>query len=308
MNVLHEVRDYPAGFMVWESCYDNMGCLVHWHQEIELIYVRQGQADIIIDDSEIAAKKGDLVIVNSNALHYIPVRHYKNKLDFILFDPNIIWPSYHACFFEPHVTAEMLSEYGMEEYIRHLFDTVHSELENQSAYYKEIVASTLKDVMYRLRRSHPSSTEPILNTRSHFEKRHSIQKLLTYIDEHYNEPITLDDAAKILNLNGEYVSRTFSKIIGINYISYRNMVRVEHAADMLCNSNEKIVDIALSCGFDNVRSFNRIFRQYTNTSPSQFRDLPRSVRESLPSNMRKYQKREYVYGDSPVVLLDASNE
>ncbi len=267
MKGLHEVRNYPSGFMVWQDSYDNMGCLAHWHQEIELIYIRKGKADICLEDSEISAKEGDLVVIDTGGLHYIPCHRYENRLDFILFDMGIVWPNNQACFFKPLVTAEELERYGMTEAVKELFDTVHRELEEKDAYYKEIVSAELKNIMYRLRRRHPHSDRPADNTSQHLGRLHDIRQFLAYIDEHYNETITLDDAARKLNLSPEYFSRTFSKVVGINYISYLNMVRVEHAADMICNSDAKMIDVALSCGFSNVRVFNRCFKQYTGTPP-----------------------------------------
>ena len=52
MKALHEVRNYPSGFMVWEDCYENMGFLAHWHREVELIYVREGKAAVTVGDAE----------------------------------------------------------------------------------------------------------------------------------------------------------------------------------------------------------------------------------------------------------------
>ncbi len=308
MKGLHEVRNYPSGFMVWQDCYDNMGCLAHWHQEIELIYIRRGKADICIEDSEISAKKGDLVIIDTGALHYIPSHRYRNRIDFILFDMNIIWPNYQACFFKPLVTAEDLERYGMTDAVRELFDTVHTELEERDDYYKEIVSAKLKNVMYSLRRYHLNNIIPMPGAKPRLGRLHDIRQLLAYIDEHYAETITLEDAARQMNLSSEHFSRTFSKVVGINYISYLNMVRVEHAAKMICSTDAKMIDVALSCGFTNIRVFNRCFKQYTGYPPTQFMALPDSVKESFPFYRRKLDKREYVQGTSPVVILTSGDE
>ncbi len=157
--------------------------------------------------------------------------------------------------------------------------------------------------MYCLRRHHRSNVLPPPERSHRLETLHDIQRFLTYIDQHYHEPITLSDAAEELKLSKNHFSQLFTKIVGINFISYLNTVRIEHAADMLRNSDRKVIDIALSCGFENIRSFNRCFRQYTGYSPTQFMTLPDAVRQSFPFYKRKLDEKEYVQGTSSVVML-----
>ncbi len=287
MKALHEVRNYPTGYMVWEDCYDNMGFLAHWHREIELIYVREGKANISIENTELAARAGDLIVVDTGDFHYSPTPKQKNRLDFILFDPSIISPYYHhAHFFSPLVTADMLKKYGMTKATQKLFDLVHTELEREDSYYQEIVSARLRDFMYRLRRRHQG--QPAKADISHRAATlQDIQRLLVYIDQHYDEPMTLADAAEKMNLSQNHFSQLFSNVVGINFLSYLNTVRIEHAAYMIQNSKMKIIDVALACGFENIRSFNRCFKQYTGYPPesslrsrNRFASRSHSIRES----------------------------
>lgn len=302
MKALHEMRNYPSGFMVWQDSYRNMGFLAHWHREIELIYVREGRADIFVENSELTAREGDLIVVDIGECHYSPTPSHKNNMEFILFDPCIISSHYHSAhFFSPLVTADLLKKYGLAESASSLFDTVRRELETEEPYYQEIVSARLKDFMYQLRRHHRSN-QSMDGVTHRISTLQDIQRVLVYIDQHYNEPLTLADAAEKLNLTSNHFSKLFSSVVGINFLSYLNTVRIEHAAYMIQNSDRNIIDVALSCGFENIRSFNRCFKQYTGYSPTEFIGLPKEIRQSFLFNKRKLEKKEYVQGVSPLVM------
>ena len=59
---------------------------------------------------------------------------------------------------------------------------------------------------------------------------YDLQQLLSYIDDHYAENITLAFAAEKMGFSDSHFSKVFKKLIGINFITYLNMVRVEQAA------------------------------------------------------------------------------
>ncbi|MNE93692.1 HTH-type transcriptional regulator YesS [compost metagenome] len=57
----------------------------------------------------------------------------------------------------------------------------------------------------------------------------------------------------------------------MSFISYLNHIRVNKAEEMLLNTDKSIIDIALDCGFTNVRTFNRVFKQFRHNTPSSLR-------------------------------------
>lgn len=303
MKAFHEVRNYNSDFMVWQCAYENISFLAHWHQELELIYIRSGSARFSINDDEFIAQAGDLVFVDTGDFHYSDSYEYRNVLDFVIFDPGVINPRYHhAHFAHPLITADMLQEYGLQELVEKLFLGVSSELKEQKPYYQEIVSGMLREFVYRLRRSHPRSAETSTARSHRTEMLYDMQHLLTYIDEHYGENITLSFAAERMNFSESHFSKVFKKLIGINFVTYINAVRVEHAASMLKKSSARITDIALQCGFGNVRSFNRTFKEFTGYTPSQFLRLPDIEVQHFSYYKRKSDQKEFVQDDSLTVV------
>ena len=65
MKAFHEVRNYRSDFMVWQCAYTNISFLAHWHQEIELVYLRSGSARFCINEHNFTARTGDLVLIDT---------------------------------------------------------------------------------------------------------------------------------------------------------------------------------------------------------------------------------------------------
>ncbi|MNV62684.1 Exoenzyme S synthesis regulatory protein ExsA [compost metagenome] len=84
-------------------------------------------------------------------------------------------------------------------------------------------------------------------------------------------PITLADAARQANMSLFYFSRFFKSLSGMSYIAYLSNIRVNQAEQLLLTTDKSILDIALECGFTNIRTFNRVFKQIKQRTPSELR-------------------------------------
>jgi len=303
MKAFHEVRTYPEDFKVWCSAYEDISFLSHWHKEIELIYIRSGQARISVTDQSFVAKEGDLVICDSGDIHYSDSCEMENALEFIIFDPGLITGMYEsACFISPFVRKEELQQYGLFEMIDSLFGVLSCELEMRDKYYKEIVKARLREVWYMLKRNIPrgNASKPSLSRR--MEQLNDFQQLLSYMEENFSEDISLADAAKRIGFSVSHFSKIFKKMTGINFVTYLNMLRVENAAKRLKNTSDKITDIALSCGFDNVRTFNRVFKEVTGSTPSAFAKGTDTDAYDLALYTRKTSEEQFVSEESKTVI------
>lgn len=98
-----------------------------------------------------------------------------------------------------------------------------------------------------------------------------IQKSISYMEEHYQENLSLKDISRIIGLSGSYFSYLFKQQTGKNYIEYLNEIRLEEAMKDLKNSDEKIVVIAQKHGFQNLEYFSRYFKKKTGESPARWR-------------------------------------
>lgn len=98
-----------------------------------------------------------------------------------------------------------------------------------------------------------------------------LRKLKEYVEGHLDEPISLEDAARIACLEPKYFSVLFKQSVGIGFSEWLHRTRIREAQELLQENNDLIIDIALAVGYGNVRTFERAFRRYTGTSPTAFR-------------------------------------
>ena len=92
-----------------------------------------------------------------------------------------------------------------------------------------------------------------------------------YIQEHCEEPLTLDSIANYVGFSPCYFSRYFKKVTSYNFVEYLMMQRVKRMQMLLTNNSLSITDAAYQAGFKSISTLNRVFRQYSGCSPSEYR-------------------------------------
>ncbi len=99
-----------------------------------------------------------------------------------------------------------------------------------------------------------------------------VAEIKMYIDKNYREVMDLNSLANLFDISTSYLSRHFKKVAEMSLPDYINKTRLLHAKDMLKNTDKPIKDIALKVGYENLRSFNRIFQKYEGMPPSHWRN------------------------------------
>ena len=98
-----------------------------------------------------------------------------------------------------------------------------------------------------------------------------MQEVATYIYNHYSERLILEDVAKKFNLSRSYLSKKFKSVTGFGFKEYIINVRIQHACELLLNTNKSITDIAFECGFNDSNYFGDAFRRTKVISPNKYR-------------------------------------
>ena len=195
------------------------------------------------------------------------------------------------------VTAEELEEMGLNTSLERVFSLVARELDKKQPYYKDIITAAIREFWFLLKRELPRE-EKAKDDRRRSRLLEEFQELLDYIDKHYAEDLTLDHASSMLHFSPSHFSKTFKKLMGMNYVTYVNMVRIEQAIQMLTTNQYRMIDIALECGFSNIRSFNRVFKEITGYTPTDFSAQVDPDLYKTTYYHRKSGDTEYVEGES----------
>lgn len=100
-----------------------------------------------------------------------------------------------------------------------------------------------------------------------------VKLVMDYLEEHYQEKVTLSDVARLVNMSTSSFSRFIKLRTGKNFIDCLNAIRVSAVARLLVDEpTNSIADIAYKCGFNNISNFNRIFKRMRGFTPQQFRE------------------------------------
>ncbi|MDO4623389.1 MAG: helix-turn-helix domain-containing protein [Eubacteriales bacterium] len=106
--------------------------------------------------------------------------------------------------------------------------------------------------------------------------RQKAREIMDFLNEHYTEPISLNDAAKLVYLSPPYVSRIFKDAFRIGFLEYLNYLRIRKSLPML-ESDRHIIDIAIECGFSNAKTYSRVFQGEMGITPTEYRKQKRET-------------------------------
>lgn len=279
-NIIMSNCDLPINFH--EHVYSNCGpfCILHWHSEIELVYVEKGMIATNCNSNTIVAKEGDFIFVNSNELHDYSVLSAPISLLCCTIDLSILQgrylSSYDSKFLNPLSQKVILFENHIvnDEVIKNHFLSMWSEHRSKNAGYEYAIKASLYGIMSILVRRYIKSNLTNQQYASKNSNLLSINKVIRYIEANYAEMISLNDLASLLNVNRYYFCRFFKEITGTTPIEYINKYRIHQAISAMQDCPETtITQIATSVGYNDTNYFTKVFKSITNTSPSEYKRL-----------------------------------
>lgn len=100
-------------------------------------------------------------------------------------------------------------------------------------------------------------------------------RIMAYLSENCHQPITLEKASHDIGISKYHLSHICSEQIGINFKTYVNSLRLSGAKRLLVQSDLSISEISKQCGFESIRTFNRLFAENFNITPAEFREQNR---------------------------------
>lgn len=250
-----EQWNYEAAEKVWVGKYLNSQNISHWHNDCEVVYVNQGIIDIIVEGELYTLKEHDSIFIGGQKVHNMHAQKENTLVSIIIFDQSIYKNIASNIELENPV---LNNDYNLDKIYTDLF----YELTKKPAFYEQSTIFIIQNLLINILRN-----EATINAKNNKKINVNLLKLFDEINVNYRY-ITFNDAAMIMNMNPSYFSRFFHNITGISFIKYLNCVRVEKAIEYLHNNLDlSMVEIADLCGFQTIRSFNRIIKDYTGYSP-----------------------------------------
>lgn len=257
----------------------NTGYSTHWHDAQELIIPLDGDYTVIVQDTTYNLKPGDILIVPPGILHSILSPTCGTRFIF-LYELNIFCQL--TDFFR---TQSLLAKPVLinADTCPEIYETQISLLMQAASRYWENGPSKQLHIYACLMNFYACYTEfcanrsPLTTTASGSPSPKSYSRklmhLLEYIQQHYTENISLEDAAQKTGLSRFYFSRIFKQHTGQTFYDYLSFVRIQAAEALLKDTATPVSDIAHACGYSSISTFNRSFRRFQKCTPSEYRSF-----------------------------------
>ncbi|MDR1420261.1 MAG: AraC family transcriptional regulator [Treponema sp.] len=251
-------------FLCWESAKASFP--LHWHDCFEIILVSGGSVHVSVNDAIFEASDGDVVMINSGAVHgYLDspsetaIKGF--QFDITFFDESFI--NMRDVIFQNPVLGKRMGE-AVCVHLRQLLYRIFREYTEKTAGYQLAVKSGLYEVMLMVLRKMPGRSAVVSSSKS--------KQILALIFKNIGDPeFTLKEAADALNLNKFYFSHFFKNITGQSFHSYLVKTRISFAERYLRESKMSVTDIAFHSGFNSLQTFNRTFKLLTGFTPRDYR-------------------------------------
>jgi len=258
----------------------------HWHNRIEFLFLLKGQVDVFVGSKKYTLSQNDLLLINSNEVHGVESNH--DNVILMVQIPILFIKKCYKSIEQVQFECYSAGKQNQQQYneIRSLLAQLYMTLDKKKNHHDLKVHSLLLDLLYQLV-SRFKVEKGIRVAKKDIER---MSRLTEYIHKHYMHPITLDELAAIEQLTPPYVSRYFQKQMGQTFLRYVNGVRLEHAVHYLVETDMSIIQITLECGFANLNSFHKLFKDTFHTTPHQYRKMHA---HHLSNERRKKNKKQY---------------
>src|SRR5699024_1629808 len=250
---INQTNYFPFKLFLFESEETDRLITTHWHESTEIIYCIEGELNARVSNTLCHMEAGDVLMINSNVAHstWSPT---ENKVLVMQFPKEIM-------------EELSLGVYGKSKIIE-IFPSIRKESKENYFHLINILSEIVSDYenmnsnnYWKIMSNIYLLFEVIIN---HFTVDYSennklmdksksllqMQAIVEYIQENYEEDLTLDKISGFFNYNPSYFSRIFKKNFGVNYSDYLKSVRLEKSYKLLQNKDLSIMNIALEVGFN----------------------------------------------------------
>ena len=275
-NKPHGTKDDPFSTYHIKNAGRSFQIPVHWHDELEIIYVKGGFLTVSISGESYIGKPGDAFVVSPGNLHLMgsdtstvdyytflfPLKNLSFHAD-DLFEEKLLEPlnSGHLMI-NPRIndTAKELCEQLIEVY-----ESKKQESESQLTAQIKTKIILLQFILEMWKKGFIIENDT--NGRNTVEK-----EMVSYIQQNYTGKISLKEFGEQFHLSEKYISRYFKEHFHITLSQYVTYLRLEHAKQLLQDTDIPVTEVAMQSGYQNVSYFIRSFKKTYEISPLKYRN------------------------------------
>lgn len=252
----------------------------HWHEELEVIYIREGTLVLMVPSEEYTLHTGDLAVLNGNLLHLAKAAP-RCELQSLVFSHLLLTGSSRSVFFQDYMKPLMdcpdftVIRCGEEEG-KEAFRCAFHAMEKEPFGYEFTVREKLSGILLacflqmgqRIYRPKKEVNQDVLR----------LEKMFQYIELHYGENISLEQIAGAADIGERECLRCFKRTIGDSPMQYLLKYRLmQSAALLLYRPSLPVSEVAAACGFDYSSYYSKQFRRFYQCTPREYRAAQRQV-------------------------------
>lgn len=257
---------------------------LHWHNELQFSYVLVGSMTMQVNGIKYEIKAGSAIFINRNILHittelsddgrYVSLNFPDKLLGFFTgsrMEQNAVIP-FTSNYAMPAVFLDKEVEWqaSVIDRLLSIIDMCHEMEKNRDNYSEYRISLGIVNMWYDL-----ISHVDLVNNGSkwgYLHKQERIRAMLSYIHNHYMEPIRLKDIANAASVSEGECCRCFKEMICQSTSQYLITYRIMQAMEMLRKTEDSITSIAEKCGFNDSSHFTHCFRSKTGMTPKEYRN------------------------------------
>lgn len=255
----------------------------HWHEEMEILIVDQGVAEVSTDDDTYLIRPGQGLIINQNVMHCIHAQDRKQC-------------TFHSLVFHPDFIFGHKSNYLQTQYLLPMqnYQLFKVFFLDESAPWHERMLQTLTEVIEvnmtkhfgyeiatkgylchfwaELLRQLPQ-TESVPSPRVPQDEQR-VKEAMLFIRTHHAQPLTLQEIADSIHVSKSECCRCFSRTLQMSPFEYLMKYRIYESTKKLMDPEQEfssIADLALSVGFNNTSYYNKLFKKFLGCTPTYYR-------------------------------------
>ena len=263
-----KLSEYESGSFMW-----------HWHPEIEITYVQKGTMCYKVNHMVYHLKEGDIVFNNSGALHSGTMENQKDCAYIpVTFDSRLIYGFFQSTvnskYVDPVIQDSMLPAICIDqsepwhkpfrEYLLRIID-----LDEKKPDFYELDITICLQSMWRLLLEH-ITYEPQASRENSLEYDR-IKKILSYIEENYQNKITLNDIAGHIHLCESECTRLFKRHMNTTLFAFLQEYRIERSLEFL-QDDQPVSAVADKAGFSDPNYYSKVFAKIKGCSHREYRN------------------------------------
>ena len=248
------------------NTFDDKGFPMHWHSDLEILYCKKGSYCIETEENRHEISSGDIILIGSCEPHALSSDGFAEAViispGFLFFGEN--FDDIRNLHFKDPVLRK--SEAVKEAIERILLINCGETLATKI----ELRGRVCMLISLLLQWLSPAGSI----TKGQQERLFAmskIQQALDFVAMHYDENITVEQAAEISGYEKSAFCRSFKNATSETFHNYLNTYRIKKARVLLTESNESISYIACRVGFSQHKNFCRVFKEVNGLSPSEYR-------------------------------------